>query len=672
MRLLSRFGSRKSGARHRPATARLRLQTLEDRTVPSFGYGSAFGFGSAANGSVGRSIALDAAGSMYVSGTFNGTVNFDPNGTNPGSNSVLTAGSSGGTAIVGTSFVAKYLANGAFQWAVDLGSDGEADQLAVQGSNVYVPSGEVFCLNAATGAVNWTTTNIGSEEVAVNPSGILYAAGTVAGPSTRSPSNLEAALDRLDPATGHVLWSKTSSDAAGWAVAYSIAVDNAGNAYATGWYARTVTFGSTSLTAYSGTDSEGVDVHDVFVWKLNSNGGSVWAGGMGCSNGTTPGGITTDASGNVYLTGTGAGGTKYANNWNPNPGPAVSTTNSGNFIVKLVPGKNGAMQLGWVKSITAHGNSYGVAVDSSGNVYTTGDFIGTDNFNPNSGTVEDISGGGIFVSKLDTNGNYVAAAGMAGTSDGNGAGVGLAIALDASGNVYVTGAFGNAYLDGPYYGTANFNPNGTPAENLTSNGSNDVFISALTQTSPQLAVSRGPNVGVVPLTQKQLNAVEAVAINDWAGAGLPAADIAKIRTVTADITTFGGDNLGAAELNGSEIDIDATADGWGWSVNPNVPPAAGQINLLTVVEHELGHTIGLDSRFTGNPNDLMYAYLAPGERRLPRPADVPTASVAAALLSETPRLSAEDQVDWLTAATALKPKNGMFADWLAAADRAEA
>ena len=45
------------------------------------------------------------------------------------------------------------------------------------------------------------------------------------------------------------------------------------------------------------------------------------------------------------------------------------------------------------------------------------------------------------------------------------------------------------------------------------------------------------------------------------------------------------------------------------------------MDLLTVVEHELGHVIGLDSRFNGDPHDLMYAYLSPGERRLPGPAD---------------------------------------------------
>src|SRR5581483_9838743 len=46
-------------------------------------------------------------------------------------------------------------------------------------------------------------------------------------------------------------------------------------------------------------------------------------------------------------------------------------------------------------------------------------------------------------------------------------------------------------------------------------------------------------------------------------------------------------------------------------------PAAGRMDLLTVVMHELGHVIGLDSRFGGDPADLMAAYLGAGDRRLP-------------------------------------------------------
>jgi len=52
---------------------------------------------------------------------------------------------------------------------------------------------------------------------------------------------------------------------------------------------------------------------------------------------------------------------------------------------------------------------YSVAVDSSGNVYTTGYFEGTVDFDPGAGTTNLTSNGNydVFVSKLDSSGNLV-------------------------------------------------------------------------------------------------------------------------------------------------------------------------------------------------------------------------------------------------------------------------
>jgi hypothetical protein len=434
----------------------LQVQALEDRSLPSFAFGSAFAFGGAGDDR-GNAIVLDAAGSMYVSGFYGGTVDFDPNGTNPSSNHVLTA-----TDPTEDGFVAKYLADGTFQWATDLGS-GYALELAVQGSNVYVPyislasSGNVSRLDAATGAVSWTTTiGAGADAVCIGPAGSIYADGY---------SGSQAVVERLDASSGGIVWSRTSSGGSPHAI--RLAVDGTGNAYAAGFYSGTTTFGSTSLTSYSGT-------YDAYVWKLNANGTSVWAGSMGSSGGTQPWGITADGSGNVYVTGNWAAG---PNNFNPAGGKAAVLTNHGfydAFVVKLTPGRNGAMQLGWAKDIGGSGADIGnaVAVDVAGNVYTAGGFTGTVNFNPNSGPAQNLSGGGVFVSKLDSNGNYLAAAGMAGNADGNGLGMARGITFDGAGNVYTTGFFS---------GTADFDPTGG-TYNLTSNGGfADAFVSKLTQ-----------------------------------------------------------------------------------------------------------------------------------------------------------------------------------------------
>src|SRR5438552_877594 len=91
MRLIPRLGSREPGTlTGRPTTTRLRLHALEDRSLPSFGFGSALAFGGTGS-DFGIGVATDSSANVYVSGMYSGTVNFDPNNTNPTSNQTLTA-----------------------------------------------------------------------------------------------------------------------------------------------------------------------------------------------------------------------------------------------------------------------------------------------------------------------------------------------------------------------------------------------------------------------------------------------------------------------------------------------------------------------------------------------------------------------------------------------------
>jgi Ca2+-binding RTX toxin-like protein len=111
-------------------------------------------------------------------------------------------------------------------------------------------------------------------------------------------------------------------------------------------------------------------------------------------------------------------------------------------------------------------------VDGSGNVYTTGHFSGTADFDPGAGTFDLTSAGGddVFVSKLDADGNFVWADQLGGTSDD----VGRGVAVDGSGNVYTTGYFS---------ATADFDP-GAGTFDLTSAGGYDVFVSKLEAAPP--------------------------------------------------------------------------------------------------------------------------------------------------------------------------------------------
>ena len=147
----------------------------------------------------------------------------------------------------------------------------------------------------------------------------------------------------------------------------------------------------------------------------------------------------------------------------------VNLTSTGNediFISKI----DAAGNFLWAERIGEIARDYGksIAVDGSGNVYTTGNFQGTVDFDPGAGTSNLTSTGldDIFISKLDAAGKFLWAKSMGGTSED----FGSYIAVDGSGNVYTTGWF---------KGTIDFDP-GAGTSNLTSKGNSwDIFISKL-------------------------------------------------------------------------------------------------------------------------------------------------------------------------------------------------
>ncbi len=140
----------------------------------------------------------------------------------------------------------------------------------------------------------------------------------------------------------------------------------------------------------------------------------------------------------------------------------------------------------WAKSIGGILADIGrsVAVDASGNVYTTGDFQSTADFDPGPGTFNLTSAGSndIFISKLDALGNFVWAKSMGGALRD----MGNSIKVDSSGNLHLTGNF---------QGTADFDPS-AGTSNLTSAGDFDAFIVKLSQS------------GTLPITLTSAKAYE--------------------------------------------------------------------------------------------------------------------------------------------------------------------
>ena len=111
-----------------------------------------------------------------------------------------------------------------------------------------------------------------------------------------------------------------------------------------------------------------------------------------------------------------------------------------------------------------------IKIDASGNLYVTGRFQGTADFDPSTSTAYlTSSSGDFFLAKYDASGNYVWAKRIGGTT---GFVSGDSLALDGSGNVFVTGSFNGAADFDPGSGTATL----TPANAPNGTGSQDIFL----------------------------------------------------------------------------------------------------------------------------------------------------------------------------------------------------
>ncbi len=177
----------------------------------------------------------------------------------------------------------------------------------------------------------------------------------------------------------------------------------------------------------------------------------------------------------------------------------------------------------------------------------------------------------------------------------------------------------------------------------------------LTVVSPQLA--EGTPLGTVDagiLTLEELAPILEEAIARWAAAGLNDAQLAELHNVPVSIVDLPGQYLGLANPNVLWLDINAA--GFGWYIDPTpaddseflaADAAVGShMDLLTVVEHEMGHVLGLpDVPGDGHATELMSQYLAVGVRRAPSALDVAFIGnpdlIAASLVPVTPaRMSA--------------------------------
>ena len=373
----------------------------------------------------GIGIAVDSSGNVHTIGVFYGTVDFDPSEL-----SGFYLNSAGGSDI----FVSKLDSSGNFLWAKSMGgtnSDHGAGIAVDSSGNVYTTGYFSGTVDFDPGVDTVNLTGVGATDIFV--------------------SKLNSG--------GNFIWAKSmggSSNEKG----EDIAVDSSGNVYTTGAFEGTVDFDPGATSVFYLTSA---GVEDIFVSKLDSSGNIVWAKGMGGSSNEKGEDIAVDSSGNVYTIG------YFTRTADFDPGPGIVNKISLGLNDIFVSKLDSSGSFAWAKSMGGSDTDYGagIVVDSNGNVYTTGIFFNTVDFDPGAGVFKLTSAGGIdaFVSKLDSGGNFAWAKGMGGT----GFDFVYDIATDSSGNVHTTGRFS---------GTVDFD-SGAGVFNLSSVGYADIFVSKL-------------------------------------------------------------------------------------------------------------------------------------------------------------------------------------------------
>ncbi|MEL7221960.1 MAG: hypothetical protein AAGJ93_11620, partial [Bacteroidota bacterium] len=244
---------------------------------------------------------------------------------------------------------------------------------------------------------------------------------------------------------GNVIWGQ-SSDIVNYALGdfvlpESIAIDNENNVLICGYFKGDVDFDPSISEAFH--ESIGDEDKDAFVCKYNSDGDYLWSKSIGNFADQEYRRIATDHKGDIYL----SGSFGYELDFNPADDESFILTPAGGidpFIQKL----NKEGELLWAKSWGGIDSEYilDFDLDYAGNIYTTGYFQQSCDFDPseeefiltaNLGTWDG------YIQKLNTDGELVWVNQIGGLFSERFE----AIEVDSSGNQYVTGYFGGQELD---------------------------------------------------------------------------------------------------------------------------------------------------------------------------------------------------------------------------------
>jgi Secretion system C-terminal sorting domain/Beta-propeller repeat len=276
------------------------------------------------------------------------------------------------------------------------------------------------------------TGNVTSYGISVDNNGNSYITGGFFGSATFNNIQLTA-LNGRDffiakyDANGNCIWAKQAVvNKNSLAFGNGITADKSGNTYIIGQFEGSAAFGNNNLIAVN-------DSLSIFIVKYDSGGNCLWAKQAG--NKVTGNGISIDANGNSYITGSFRDTAKFGNT-------TIITTDSGSVYVSKYDANGNCL---WVTKdngdIHTWAQGFGIAAEPNGENIITGEFSGNVSFGNIQLTAPYYPFNdkyNVFIVKYDSSGNCLWA------KQSNGTGyfdIAFGEGIDAKSNSYITGQF---------------------------------------------------------------------------------------------------------------------------------------------------------------------------------------------------------------------------------------
>ena len=301
-------------------------------------------------------LALDASSNVFIAGTFQSGVDFDPGA------GVVNLPYGGGFY---DCFIEKLDVNGNFVWVNSIGGNGQDNLEALNVDNL----GNIY------------TAGVFADTVDFDPGAGVN--------NLIAPTGRNIFIQKLDN-TGAFTWAK-SIGGAGSTHVNSLGVDDVGNVYLLGGFRDTIDFdpgvGIHNLVA----NGMGIDgpVNDIFIEKLDVNGNFIWVKAISGNSDKYGYSLSVDNLNNLYIS------CSFSDTLDVDPSTAVQNIISNGDEDAFVEKFDNNGNFSWIKSIGGKESDFAVDIvtDDLGDVYVAGAFRDTVDCDPGVGIVNLISKG---------------------------------------------------------------------------------------------------------------------------------------------------------------------------------------------------------------------------------------------------------------------------------------